>query len=141
MPDTHAPQLEPWQWPETTWRQASSSPVRAGRQPLKPKAWPNGARCAVAITFDAGHETIPLRDTDKSDSASARGGSGNRQAMPRIRKLLEQREASCVLLFPAVSALLHPEECARQPMTGTKSASTPGSTRPTRCCRERPNTT
>ena len=56
--------IEPWQWPEETWRTMVGR-ARAGRN-LKPAAWPDGARCAVAISFDADHETIPLRDNDPS---------------------------------------------------------------------------
>ena len=62
MNDKTHPDDEPWQWSETTWRRIVGR-ARAGRS-LKPRAWPDGARCAVAISFDADHETIPLRDSD-----------------------------------------------------------------------------
>ena len=42
--------LEPWQWPESHWRGVVNH-VRAGRT-LKPAAWKDGARCAVALSFD-----------------------------------------------------------------------------------------
>ena len=34
--------------------------VRAGRS-LQPKAWPNGARVAVLLSFDVDNETVALR--------------------------------------------------------------------------------
>ena len=68
---TRHPEGEPWQWPEATWRRIVGR-ARAGRS-LKPKAWPDGARCAVAISFDADHETIPLRDSDESPMRISQG--------------------------------------------------------------------
>jgi peptidoglycan/xylan/chitin deacetylase (PgdA/CDA1 family) len=102
------PEGEPWQWSEPTWRRIVGR-ARAGRS-MKPKAWPDGARCAVAISFDADHETIPLRDADESPMRISQGQYGNRQAMPRIRKLLERESVPASFFYPAVSALLHPEE-------------------------------
>ena len=50
---------DPWAWPEERWR-AAVGKVRAGRS-LKPAVWPNGAKCAVALSFDSDHETLTLR--------------------------------------------------------------------------------
>jgi len=83
--------------------------ARAGRS-LAPKAWPNGARCAVLLSFDADHETNPLRDADESPMRISQGQYGPRQGMPRIRKLLERHGVPASFYYPAVSALLHPEE-------------------------------
>jgi len=105
---TNHPDGEPWQWPEATWRRIVGR-ARAGRS-LKPKAWPYGARCAVALSFDADHETTPLRDGDESPMRISQGQYGNRQATPRIRKLLERESIPASFYYPAVSALLHPEE-------------------------------
>jgi len=99
---------QPWQWSEARWRSIVSR-ARAGRS-LKPKAWPDGARCAVSISFDADHETIPLRDGDESPMRISQGQYGNRQATPRIRQLLERESVPASFFYPAVSALLHPEE-------------------------------
>ena len=49
---------KPWQMPESDWR-ATLNRVRAGRA-LQPSAWPGGARCAVALSFDCDHETYEL---------------------------------------------------------------------------------
>jgi len=107
MPTKH-PDGEPWQWPEATWRKIVGR-ARAGRS-LKPKAWPNGARCAVAISFDADHETIPLREADESPMRISQGQYGQRQATPRIRALLQKEGIPATFFYPAVSALLHPDE-------------------------------
>jgi peptidoglycan-N-acetylglucosamine deacetylase len=99
---------EPWQWPEATWRRIVGV-ARAGRS-LKPPAWPNGARCAVGLSFDADHDTIPLRDADESPMRISQGQYGSRQAIPRIRRLLEREQISATFFYPAVSALLYPDE-------------------------------
>ncbi|MGI4953849.1 MAG: polysaccharide deacetylase family protein [Janthinobacterium lividum] len=104
---TH-PDGEPWQWPEPTWRKIVGR-ARAGRS-LAPATWPGGARCAVAISFDADHDTIPLRDGDESPMRISQGQYGNRRAMPRIRTLLQREAIPASFFYPAVSALLYPDE-------------------------------
>lgn len=104
---TPAP-LPPWEWPEETWRSIVGR-ARAGRS-LRPAAWPGGARCAVALSFDADHETIPLRDADESPMRISQGQYGARQGVPRIRALLARHGLPATFFYPAVSALLHPEE-------------------------------
>ncbi|WP_426957166.1 polysaccharide deacetylase family protein [Muricoccus radiodurans] len=100
--------LKPWEWPEETWRGLVER-ARAGRS-LAPKAWPGGARCAVALSFDADHETIPLRDADTSPMRISQGQYGNRRGVPRIRDLLRRNDIKASFYYPAVSALLHPRE-------------------------------
>jgi peptidoglycan/xylan/chitin deacetylase (PgdA/CDA1 family) len=102
------PQDEPWQWPEEKWRGIVGK-ARAGRS-LKPARWPHGASCAVTVSFDADHETIPLRDSDDSPMRLSQGQYGARQGVPRIRALLEQEQVPATFFYPAVSALLHPDE-------------------------------
>ncbi|GAA4501857.1 polysaccharide deacetylase family protein [Gluconacetobacter tumulicola] len=104
-PDTPLP---PWQWPESRWR-AAVGRARAGRS-LHPAAWPGGARCAFAISFDADHDTIPLRDSDESPMRISQGHYGNRRGVPRIRALLQRHGVPATFFYPAVSALLYPEE-------------------------------
>ncbi|HEX4766352.1 MAG TPA: polysaccharide deacetylase [Lichenihabitans sp.] len=99
---------EPWQWQEPVWREIVGR-ARAGRS-LKPAAWPGGARCAVALSFDADHETIPLRDADESPMRISQGQYGNRQGVPRLRRLLDEHGLRATFFYPAVSALLHPDE-------------------------------
>ena len=100
--------MEPWQWPEERWR-AAVNRARAGRS-LAPKSWPGGARCAVAISFDADHDTIPLKDGDESPMRISQGQYGNRSAVPRIRRLLARESVPASFFYPAVSALLYPDE-------------------------------
>jgi peptidoglycan/xylan/chitin deacetylase (PgdA/CDA1 family) len=102
------PANEPWRWEEPVWREIVGR-ARAGRS-LKPDHWPAGARCAVALSFDADHETIPLRDGDESPMRISQGQYGNRQGVPRIRGLLREHTLKATFFYPAVSALLHPNE-------------------------------
>lgn len=98
----------PWRWPEAVWRGIVGR-ARAGRS-LRPPAWPEGARCCVAFSFDADHDTIPLRDADESPMRLSQGQYGSRAAMPRIRRLLDRHGIRATFFYPAVSALLYPEE-------------------------------
>jgi peptidoglycan/xylan/chitin deacetylase (PgdA/CDA1 family) len=100
--------MEPWEWDEATW-QARVGKVRAGRS-LKPAAWKDGARCAVALSFDSDHETTELRDGGASIGRLSQGQYGNRAGVPRILKVLEQKAVPATFFVPAVTALLHPDE-------------------------------
>jgi peptidoglycan/xylan/chitin deacetylase (PgdA/CDA1 family) len=102
------PHGEPWQWPEVIWRRIVER-ARAGRS-LKPASWPDSARCAVALSFDADHETIPLRDADESPMRISQGQYGARQGVPRIWRLLEHEAVPATFFYPAVSAMLYPDE-------------------------------
>ncbi len=99
---------QPWEWDEATWR-GKVNAVRAGRS-LLPKVWPNGARCAVALSFDSDHETNELRDGATSVARLSWGEYGARQGIPRIRRVLDRFGAKASFFVPAVSALLHPDE-------------------------------
>ncbi|MBU8537562.1 polysaccharide deacetylase family protein [Falsiroseomonas tokyonensis] len=98
----------PWEWSEPEWREIVGR-ARAGRS-LRPTHWPDGARCCVTLSFDADHETIPLRDNDESPMRISQGQYGNRQGVPRIRALLAKHGIPATFFYPAVSALLHPDE-------------------------------
>lgn len=100
--------LQPWQWPEPHWR-AILNQVRAGRA-LRPKAWPQGARCAFALSFDSDHETNELRDGGKSIGRLSWGQYGARVGIPRISALLAQNEVHASFFVPAVAALTYPDE-------------------------------
>ena len=104
------PKGEPWEWKEPVWRGIVES-ARAGRS-LRPKALA-GRRTLRGreFSFDADHETIPLRDADLEPDAHQPRPDGNRQGVPRLRALMQRAEAVPVTFFyPAVSALLHQEE-------------------------------
>ena len=103
--------LEPWQWPEEHWRKLVGH-VRAGRA-YRPKSWKDGARCAVALSFDSDHETNELRDGGKSIGRLCWGEYGARVCVPRILALLERYGVRATFYVPAVVALLHSEEQRR----------------------------
>lgn len=103
--------MEPWEWDEATWR-GRVEKVRAGRS-LKPKAWKDGARCAVALSFDSDHETNELRDGGTSIGRMSQGQYGNRVGVPRILKVLEDAGVPATFFVPAVVALLYPDEQKR----------------------------
>ena len=103
--------MEPWQWPEEVWRERVGK-VRAGRS-LKPAAWKDGKRCAVALSFDSDHETNELRDGGRSIGRMSQGEYGSRFGVPRILDLLGRTGVPATFFVPAVSALLHPDEQRR----------------------------
>ncbi|GHD52436.1 polysaccharide deacetylase [Thalassobaculum fulvum] len=107
-PQQPEPQDHPWQWPEARWR-AVVDKVRAGRS-LKPAAWKDGARVAVAISFDSDHETSTLRWGDTSPGRLSQGQYGSRVGIPRIRQILSRHGVPATFFVPAVVAMLHPDE-------------------------------
>lgn len=106
-----SPDLLPWQWPEERWRGIVNR-VRAGR-PLRPRRWPGGARCAVALSFDSDHETNELREAGESIGRLSQGQYGNRQGIPRILEILGKHGTRASFFVPAVTALLYPDEQKR----------------------------
>ena len=104
-------EMEPWQWPELHWRGIVDH-VRAGRA-LKPKAWKDGARCAVAFSFDSDHETNELRDGGGSIGKLSQGQYGHRRGVPRILDILGRHGVPASFYVPAVAALLYPDEQRR----------------------------
>jgi peptidoglycan/xylan/chitin deacetylase (PgdA/CDA1 family) len=103
--------LEPWEWPEPHWRKIVEQ-VRAGKK-LAPSIWPNGARCAIALSFDSDHETNELREGGQSIGRLSQGQYGSVQAIPRILKILGDESVTASFFVPAVTALLYPDEQKR----------------------------
>ena len=109
---TSAPEETPaWRWPEERWRTIVGK-IRAGRS-LKPVIWKDGARCAVALSFDSDHETQTLRWGHDSPGRLSAGEYGARVGVPRILKLLESTQIPATFFVPAVVAMLYPEEQRR----------------------------
>ena len=100
--------MQPWQWPEAHWRRILNQ-ARAGRA-LRPQNWPDGARCAFALSFDSDHETNELRDGGKSIGRLSWGQYGARVGVPRIAALLARHDVRASFYVPAVTALVHPDE-------------------------------
>src|SRR5262245_54998178 len=80
----------------------------AGKR-LKPKMWPNGARVAVALSFDVDNATVPLSRNQLGSEDLSRGMYGAVDGLPRILRLLDKQNVPASFFIPAVSALLNPE--------------------------------
>jgi peptidoglycan/xylan/chitin deacetylase (PgdA/CDA1 family) len=76
---------------------------------LKPKAWPNGARVAVALSFDVDNATVPLSRGQLGSEDLSRGMYGAVDGLPRILRVLDSQNVPASFFIPAVSALLNPE--------------------------------
>ncbi len=124
---THPDELLPWQWPEEIWR-GKVEQVRAGRN-LKPARWKNGARCAVALSFDVDHETNELRDGGKSVGRLSWGQYGNRVGVPRILELLKRQDIPASFFVPPSPPCSTPTSSAASSAKATRSGCMAGSTR------------
>jgi peptidoglycan/xylan/chitin deacetylase (PgdA/CDA1 family) len=76
---------------------------------LKPKSWPNGARVAVALSFDVDNATVPLSRGQLGSEDLSRGMYGAIDGLPRILKMLDRQKIPASFFIPAVSAALNPE--------------------------------
>jgi peptidoglycan/xylan/chitin deacetylase (PgdA/CDA1 family) len=75
--------------------------------------WPNGARCAVMLTFDFDAEAGWLsRDPDvaRRPGVLSQGTYGAKVAVPRILTLLEQERVRATFFIPGWVAEHHPAE-------------------------------
>lgn len=102
---------EPWKTQEDEWRRLVSR-VRAGRS-LAPPAWPGGARCAVALSFDCDHECFELGGGGSAIGRLAWGEFGRRVGVPRILDVLARHGVPATFFMPAVCALIDPSEARR----------------------------
>ena len=82
--------------------------LSAGRR-LKPASWPNGAKVAVALSFDVDNATTSLRSGDLGSESLTRGEYGAVDGLPRILRVLARQKVPASFYIPAVSALLHPQ--------------------------------
>ena len=82
--------------------------LAAGRR-LKPASWPNGAKVAVALSFDADNETPNLRSGDLGSEPMTRGEYAAIDGIPRILRVLAKQDVPASFYIPAVSAILHPQ--------------------------------
>jgi peptidoglycan/xylan/chitin deacetylase (PgdA/CDA1 family) len=84
------------------------SQVSAGRR-LKPRSWPNGARVAVALSFDVDNVSGALARGDLGSGVLSRGEYGAIDGLPRVLRLLDKHAVPASFFIPAVSAALHPQ--------------------------------
>lgn len=96
----------PWETPDAEWR-AAVNRVRAGRS-LAPRRWPNGARCAFALSFDCDHETFELGTGRAAIGRLAWGEFGRRTGVPRILETLARHDVRASFFVPAVAGLIEP---------------------------------
>jgi len=82
--------------------------VSAGRR-MKPASWPNGARVAVALSFDVDNATHSLARGLVGANELSVGEYGAIDGLPRILRLLDKYGVPASFFIPAVSDLLHPQ--------------------------------
>ena len=104
-------EVEPWQLPDAEWRRLIRR-VRAGRS-LRPDAWPGGARCAVALSFDCDHEAFELGSGGRAIGRLAWGEFGRRVGVPRILDVLGRHGVPASFFVPAICAEIDPDETRR----------------------------
>jgi peptidoglycan/xylan/chitin deacetylase (PgdA/CDA1 family) len=76
---------------------------------LKPKQWPNGAKVAVALSFDVDNATVPLSRGQLGSEDLSRGMYGAVDGLPRILRMLDRQGVPASFFIPAVSVALNPE--------------------------------
>src|ERR1700691_3226094 len=80
--------------------------ARMGKK-LTPKAWPNGARVAVCLSFDVDNEL--LQRANPLPVPLSVGEYGATTGLPRILDLLDRRRVPATFFVPAMTLMLHPE--------------------------------
>ncbi|MGD9347268.1 MAG: polysaccharide deacetylase [Candidatus Aminicenantes bacterium] len=103
---TQKSEEKPWDW-DIKKVKSLVEQVRAGKD-LTPRNWPDGAKVAVALSFDFDAETNALRDMNISPGIFSQGEYASRTSIPRILALLDKYEIPASFFVPAVTALLHP---------------------------------
>lgn len=94
-------------WTETQLREASGH-VRAGRS-LNPKTWPNGARVAVALTFNVSNSANQLARGDTAVVAMTGGEFGAAQGLARVLAVLDTHDVPSTFFVAAVADMVDPQ--------------------------------
>lgn len=81
--------------------------VHAGKR-LRPKAWPNGAKVAVALTFDLDNAAPALARGNLNLMTLSQGEYGGIDGLPRVLALLDKHSVPATFYVPAVSDILQP---------------------------------
>ena len=95
-----------WQWTMDSVNTVVNA-VRAGRS-LQPKAWPNGARVAVLLSFDVDNETVALRFGEPTVGSLSQAQYGARAGLQRVVNLLDAHKIPATFFIPSVSLALTP---------------------------------
>jgi peptidoglycan-N-acetylglucosamine deacetylase len=93
-----------WQWTTDSVMRVVGA-VRAGRS-LQPRRWPNGARVAVALSFDVDNETVNLRFGQPTVGELSQGQYGARAGLPRVMRLLDRHAIPASFFIPAMSLMI-----------------------------------
>ena len=105
---TSRPDRQPGRrWTEQQLREASGH-VRAGRS-LNPKVWPNGARVAVALTFNVNNSANQLARGDTAVVAMTGGEFGAAQGLERVLDVLDRHDVPGTFFVSAVADLVDPQ--------------------------------
>jgi peptidoglycan-N-acetylglucosamine deacetylase len=94
-------------WSEEQLKQFSGA-VRAGRK-LTPKAWPNGARVAVALTFTVNNTAGNLARGDSAVVQLTGGEFGAIVGLPRVLDVLDRHGVPATFFIPATAAMVDPQ--------------------------------
>ena len=101
------------QQPGTKWSEEqllrAVAPARVGKK-LTPRSWPNGAKVAVALSFDVDNESYLLARGETSPTTLSAADFGAETGLPRILALLDRYQLPATFFIPAVSALIHPQQ-------------------------------
>ena len=92
---------------EAQLREAASH-VRAG-QSLNPKGWPNGARVAIALTFNVNNSANQLARGDTAVVAMTGGEFGAAQGLARVLSVLDEHDVPSTFFVSAVAAIVDPQ--------------------------------
>ncbi len=105
-----------WQWSTDSVFRVTNA-VRAGRS-LQPARWPNNARVAVLLSFDADNETVSLRFGEPTIGALSQGQYGARVGLDRILALLDRYQIPATFFIPAMSLMISPDMASRIQRSG-----------------------
>jgi peptidoglycan-N-acetylglucosamine deacetylase len=82
--------------------------VHAGRR-LRPKSWPNGAKVAVALSFDLDNASPALARGNLTLWTLSAGEYGGIDGLPRVLDLMDKHNLKATFFVPAVSDILQPQ--------------------------------
>jgi peptidoglycan/xylan/chitin deacetylase (PgdA/CDA1 family) len=81
--------------------------VHAGKR-LRPKVWPNGAKVAVALSFDLDNAAPALARGNLTLWTLSQGEYGGIDGLPRVLNLMDKHNIPATFFVPAVSDILQP---------------------------------